>query len=210
MAEARNLGYEIIDLDTYMATANNLLNSIESNKPDIVVAGGHSSTNVYTVQNEEEAIVACHNDQVLAGTQSLFATCLFGAQGVPSIVSKGGIVSAGWASEYSWIVSANAEPASDPKAYSFGRLIIEPMVQVLKSKDWSQWYPTLQKVGNEELAYWRQSNDVDAATIISNLIHDMSNATIAGAVNVSAGGISLLGLAPIVVVAAIVLLAKKI
>lgn len=176
--EARRLGHSVQQLVDGELTESNLIGTIASYAPEFVVAGGHGNQNVFTGMNLSPLIVACTNDGMLAGSQVLFASCLTGIGLVPSVVSKGGIAAAGFTSEFTWVVSADYDPNTDPYSQPFGRLIVEPMVEVLKGRGWKAWYDTLRRIGAEEKAAWGQvTDDPLAAQVVYFLDHDVRAAT---------------------------------
>jgi len=176
--EARRLGHSVRQLVDGELTESNLIGVIEGYAPEFVVAGGHGNQSTFTGMNLSPLIVACTNDGMLAGSQVLFASCLTGIELVPSVVSKGGLAAAGFTSEFTWVVSEPYDPYSDPYAQPFGRLIVEPMVEVLKGRGWRAWHDTLRRIGAEEKAAWgRVTDDPLAAQVVYFLDHDMRAAT---------------------------------
>ncbi len=180
--EARRLGHSVRQLVDGELTESNLYGVMESYAPEYVVAGGHGNQNVFTGMNLQPLIIACTNDQMLRGAQVLFASCLTGIGLVPSVVSKGGLAAAGFTSEFTWVVSADYDPYTDPYAKPFGRLIVEPMIEVLKGRGWKAWYDTLRRIGAEEKAAWGQvTDDPLAAQVVYFLDHDVRAATFVSA-----------------------------
>ena len=194
--EARRLGHSVRQLVGGELTESNLRGTIDSYAPEYVVAGGHGNQNVFTGMSLQPLIVACTNDQMLSGSQVLFASCLTGVGLVPSVVSKGGLAAAGFTSEFTWVVSEPYDPVSDPYSRPFGRLIVEPMVEVLKGRGWKAWYNTLRRVGGEEKAAWGQVvDDPLASQVVYFLDHDIRSATFVSAEEEMPG----LGLGPLLV-----------
>ena len=112
----------------------------------------------------------------------LFASCLCGVELVPSVVSKGGLAAAGFTAEFTWVVSEPYDPYTDPYSQPFGRLIVEPMVEVLKGRGWRAWYDTLRRIGEEEKAAWgRVVDDPMASQVVYFLDHDIRAATFVSA-----------------------------
>ena len=178
VGEARRLGHSVYQLADGDLTESNLYGVIESFKPEIVIGAGHGSASTFTGMNLKPLIVACVNDQVLSGSQVLFASCLCGVELVPSVVSKGGLAAAGFTSEFTWVVSSPYDPYTDPYSQPFGRLIVEPMVEVLKGRGWRAWYDTLRSIGEEEKASWgRVTDDPLASQVVYFLDHDIRAAT---------------------------------
>ena len=187
--EARRLGHSVFQLADGELTESNLYGAIESFSPEYVVAGGHGSATTFTTMNLQPLIVACSNDEVLSGSQVLFASCLCGIELVPSVVSKKGLAAAGFTSEFTWVVSEPYDPSTDPYSQPFGRLIVEPMIEVLKGRGWKAWYDTLRKIGAEEKAAWGQvTDDPMASQIVYFLDHDIKAATYVAGGEVVGGG----------------------
>lgn len=176
--EARRLGHSVRQLVDGELTESNLIGVVESYVPEYVIAGGHGNQNTFTGMNLSPLIVACTNDDLLSGSQVLFASCLTGVELVPSVVSKGGLAAAGFTSEFTWVVSGPYDPYTDPYSRPFGRLIVEPYIEVLKGRGWRAWYDTLKRVGEEEKAAWGQvTDDPLAAQVVYFLDHDIRSAT---------------------------------
>jgi len=196
VGEARRLGHSVSQLVDGELTESNLYGEIERFKPEYVIGGGHGSTNTFTGMNLHPLIVACTNDGVFYGSQVLFASCLCGVELVPSVVRKGGLAAAGFTSEFTWVVSEPYDPYSDPYSQPFGRLIVEPMIEVLKGRGWKAWHDTLRRVGEEEKAAWGQViDDPLASQVVYFLDHDIRSATFVS----TEEGMPGLGLGPLLV-----------
>lgn len=189
MEEARRLGHSVQQLVDGELTESNLYGAIKSYAPEYIVAGGHGNQNVFTGMNLVPLIVACTNDGILAGSQVLFASCLTGIGLVPSAVSKGALAAAGFTSEFTWVISPDYNPVTDPYSQPFGRLIVEPMIEVLKGRGWRVWYDTLRRIGEEEKAAWGQvTDDPLASQVVYFLDHDIRAATYVSATEEPPGG----------------------
>ena len=176
--QARILGHSVYHLADGELTETNLYGAIEQQSPEYVFAGGHGSSSVFTTMDAQPLIVACSNDEVLAGAQVLFASCLCGVELVPSAYGKGALAVAGFSSEFTWVVSEPYDPASDPYAYPFERMIVEPVLEVLRGRGWAGWYSRLRAVAAEERAKWGQvTDDPLAAQIVYCIDHDAGCAT---------------------------------
>lgn len=186
-SEARLLGHQVMSLTGGEASESNLKSVLESFEPTYAILGGHGSATVFTGMNLSPLLVACQNDEMLEGTQSLFVSCLTGISLVPSVVSKGGVAAAGFTSEFTWVVSPPYIPATDPYAAPFERMIVEPATVVLRGGSWADWYAAIQRVKREEEAKWGVSDDVLASDVIYCLRHNAGAATFMGAGVVRAG-----------------------
>lgn len=179
--EAMALGHEVYYLSGSLVTAYGLLGAMEQYQPDLVVLSGHGSAAVFTGAGMQEVLRACTNDQMMAGSHSMFISCLVGLQLVPSIVRKGGLAAQGYVKEFIWMIDGSGNPAMDPYAASFERILVESAVALMKGGSWRDWYQTFHRVCNEEITRWGASDDPVAASVIMCIRQDKSAAVVSGA-----------------------------
>lgn len=203
--EARGMGHEVMYVRDYGLTPESYAAAVQSFRPEIVIASGHGGPNVFTTMNVSPLIVACTNDGELAGTGSVFMSCLLGQVLAPSIVKKGGRSVAAFTSEFTWIVSEPYNPATDPYWAPFSRMLMEATREVLRGNGWGAWYSTFQRVGREEEQRWGFSTDPQAPDIVYAIRHDLGCATILGAGAGAGAGLGELGILALIPVAALML-----
>ena len=188
IGEARLLGAEVLSLRGFVSEAD-LAGALQSFNPEIVVMGGHGNSNTFTTEGLVPLLIACTNDQVLSGRETLVFSCLTGNQLVPSIVSKSGLAAGGFTAEFVWVVDPSVPPSQDPFARPFERLFVEPSLELVKGNGFAGWYSKFQSVALEEERAWSQSTDPLAAQVVLSLIQDRRAATWFGeGGGVSAGG----------------------
>lgn len=198
------MGHEVTQLKDYEANEDNLYSVVENWRPELCFFAGHGSGGSFTTMNLQPLLVACRNDGILAGSGSLFISCLTGIELVPSIVSKGGLASAGFTSEFTWVVSEPYDPFTDPYWKPFERMLLEGSRELLRGNGWRAWYDAVQRVGREEEAKWGYSTDPLAPSVVYALRHDYSVATYVG----EAGGVVAGGLNPLIVLIPLLLIAS--
>lgn len=188
--EARLLGHQVLSLMNADEAA--LRSAIESFQPKFCFMGGHGSGTTLTTTNLQPLLVACQNDEMLSGTQVLFASCLTGISLVPSVMSKDGVAAAGFTAEFTWVVGEPYDPATDVYSKPFERLIVEPAVEVLRALSFGPWFTAIRRIGAEEERTWGLSEDPLASQIVYCLRHNVGAATVMGEGVVRAGMGSLL------------------
>lgn len=198
---AREMGVQVLWLQGAEMTAGNIQRAMQEFSPDYIVLGGHGSDNVFTGLNMTPVFVGCVNDEILAGSETLFVSCLTGRQLVPSVVRKGGIAAAGFTAEYTWVISEPFNPETDPFAKPFERMIVEPVLEVLRGGGWTGWYNKLQSVADEEERRWGLIDDPLSPQVVLAIRQDRRAATWTG-VGGGAGGGG--GLVPLVVLLALI------
>ena len=186
---ARNLGAQVIQIRGASANIGTLFEVLQNFKPEFVFIGGHGSSNLITTTNLEPLLVACQNDEIMAGLQSYFISCLSGIALVPSVVRKGGLSSAGFTEEYAWVISPPFVPEQDPTWRPFERLIVEPALEAIRGGGARGWYNRLQAVAGEEERRWGESTEPIASQVLLFLRQDKRAATFTGEGGV--GGVSL-------------------
>jgi len=186
---AAGIGVEVVQVRGESANIGTLYELLQSFMPDYVFLGGHGSSNVITMAELEPLLIACQNDEVLAGLQSFFISCLCGLVLVPSVVRKGGVAAAGFTEEYAWVITPPYVPAEDPTWRPFERLIVEPALEAVRGGGARGWYNKLQAVALEEERIWGQSTEAIAAQVLMFLRQDKRAATFTGVGGGEAGGI---------------------
>jgi len=136
MNEARAAGHEVRGLTGSAVTTQGLLSSMEGYAPDLVLLGGHGSPNVFTGSGYQTVLQACLNDQMMAGSRALFVSCLTGQQLVPSMVRKGAVAAQGFVKEFTWMISGDGVPSTDPYAASFNRTLVESARVIMQGGSW--------------------------------------------------------------------------
>jgi hypothetical protein len=129
--EARKRGYGIIDLYGADATKEKIVQTIQNEKPEVAILGGHGNGNTYTAQELEVIMQACSGDEVMAGTISNFLSCSVGQELLPSIVKKGGIWTVGYQVDFQFIVDTNYPVESDPYAEPFRDVTLTVIKKIL-------------------------------------------------------------------------------
>lgn len=214
LGEASAAGHEVRQLTGYMVTSYGLLSSIEQYLPDFVILGGHGLPRIFTGAGLQTVLEACVNDQMMAGTQSFFLSCLTGLQLVPSIVKKGGVVASGFVKEYVWMIDGFGNPANDFYAASFTRTLVEPHALFFSGltldnypQKWREFYSDFKRISDEEIRRWGMSADPLAASVIFCLKQNRSALVVSGAGSMD-GAVS--GIAVLVPIAAVALSGVKI
>ena len=129
--EAVKRGFDVIDMVDEACTFENLKAMIETENAEVVIAGGHGSSNVFTGQNQQVVLQACQNDQVMNGTISHFLSCLIGQTLLPSIISKGGVFTIGYIVSFEFMVDTNFPVEEDPYAEPFKDCTIAIVAKML-------------------------------------------------------------------------------
>ena len=186
---ASNLGAQVVQIRGASANIGTLFEVLQSFRPEYVFIGGHGSSNLITTTNLEPLLVACQNDEIMAGLQSYFISCLSGIALVPSVVRKGGLSSAGFTEEYAWVITPPYDPSQDPTWRPFERLIVEPALEAVRGGGARGWYNKLQAVAMEEERIWGQSTEPIASQVLMFLRQDKRAATFTGAGGGEGGGI---------------------
>ena len=185
MQEARAAGHDVRGLTGAAVTTQGLLSSMESYQPDLVMLGGHGSPNIFTGVGYQTVLQACQNDQMMAGSRVLFISCLTGQQLVPSMVRKGALAAQGFVKEFTWMISGEGVPASDPYAASFTRTLVESARVIMRGGSWQDWYRAFTRVSDEEIQRWGGSSDPLAASVIQCIRNNKSAAVVSGAGTIS-------------------------
>ena len=197
MQEAQAAGHEVRGLTGYAVTAQGLLSSMESYQPDLVLLGGHGSSTMFLGAGYQTVLLACTNDQMMAGSRALFVSCLTGLTLVPSMVRKGAIAAQGYVKEFTWMISGEGAPASDPYAASFTRTLVESARVIMRGGSWQDWYRKFLAVSDEEIQRWGQSSDPLAASVVQCLRSNRSAAVVSGAGTISEEGGAVSGGVPV-------------
>jgi len=208
-SEFRAAGHDTRELTGAADTQAGLLSSMEQFQPSLVVFAGHGSERIMTGAGIQPILVACNNDQIMAGSSALFVACLTGIELCPSIVSKGGLAAQGYVKEFMFMTDGSGVPSSDQYAYSFMRTLVLAARAVAQGGSWRDWYQTFKTVSQEEIAWWNQSEDPLAGSVVFCLQSNLSAAVVSGGGTVdtspipgeegAAGG----GLAPLVIIGVI-------
>jgi hypothetical protein len=203
--EFRAAGHDVRELSGSADTQAGLLSSMEQFQPDFVVFAGHGSERIMTGAGIQPILIACNNDQIMAGSSCLFIACLTGIALCPSIVSKGGIAAQGYVKEFMFMTDGLGSPASDQYAYSFTRILVSAARVMAQGGSWRDWYSTFRAVSQEEIAWWNQSEDPLAASVIYCLQSNLGAAVVSGAGTVdTAEGLGGSGLMPLVVIGTVI------
>ena len=181
---ARALGHEVMDLSGEAATKEAFFSALETFRPEIVIACSHGSPTLFTSQGGEVALQACRNDDVMAGTQAYFVSCLVGQELLPSMNEKDARVVAGYTAEFVWVIHPgySDRPLEDPYARPFMRAVVEPTAELLAGASWRQWYDRTVAMFNRGIAEWFGSEDPNAPQIVAALEHDRDSLVVYGEV----------------------------
>ena len=203
-AEASMAGHQVRDLSGTFVTEYGLLTAMEGYQPDFVVLAGHGGPSVFTGAGMQVVLEACRNDQMMAGSQCQFISCLTGISLVPSMVSKGAIAVQGYTAEFIWMIDGSGYPAGDVYAASFTRTLVEAARAILRGGTWQEFYSTFRRVSDEEIAQWGNSSDPLAASVMMCLRSNRDSMVISGAgsMEVPEGGNILI---PALVAAAVIM-----
>jgi len=170
--EARRRGYSVIDLYGADATKEKIMEIIRSEKPEVLILGGHGNSDTYTAQEMEVVMKACSGDEVMNGTISHFLSCLVGQQLLPSIVKKGGIWCIGYQTDFQFIVDTSYPVESDPYALPFRDVTLTVITKMLDGGTLKQvWDAGIAKC-NEWIAKLWSKPETQWAAVISSLVHD--------------------------------------
>lgn len=171
--DARRRGLLIEDLLGPEATADNFRIAITTLDPALVYGMGHGNSNVFTLQNQEYALVACTNDQLLAGRVVYLLSCVTGAGLGPSAVGKGCLAYMGYDQDFSFIIEDPYNPASDRYTNGgFRQGGIEPILSLQAGKTAGEAFERTLAVFNQWIDYWSKSSDSQASLCVANLAHD--------------------------------------
>ncbi len=179
---ARRLGHDVLDLAVYDATQEKFMDAMAEFQPEFIFAMGHGNANHFSGQDVEIVLTGCTNDQVLAGTQSMFLSCLMGQELAPSINSKGGRAIAAYNEEFVWVVHPDYDNdvLNDPYAEAYKRAVVNPSVEILKGASWTQFYNLTVGYYNQGIDQWWESNDPNASEIVRALTQDRDSLLILG------------------------------
>lgn len=118
--EAVKRGYKVIDLVDEACIFDMLKATIESEKPDIAIMGGHGNATVFSGFEQQIVLQACTNDEVMSGTISHFLSCSVGQILLPSIVEKKGISTIGYQVDFRFDVDLRETPLPGDKSIVIG------------------------------------------------------------------------------------------
>lgn len=188
-AGAQRMGAEAMQIRGPPANFFTLVDALQSFQPELVFIGGHGSSNLIMTSALEPLLVACENDEVMAGVQSYFISCLSGIALVPSVVRKGGVASAGFTEEFAWVISPPFIPESDPTWQPFERLLVESALAAIRGGGARGWFNRLQAVAAEEERRWGAMTEPIASQVLMYLRQDKRAATWTGEGGGEGGGI---------------------
>jgi len=184
---ALNLGHEVVDLEGENATETRFFEEMGSFQPDFVAAVGHGSASVFSGQDAETVLQACTNDQVMAGKEAYFLSCLMGQRLIPSMISKGAYTVAGYTTEFTWSIDDRYlnRPLEDPRAYPFMAAFMEGLRVLLEGGTWSRFYDATVNMFNAGIAEWTLSTDLEAVDVVAGLKQDRNSLIVLGEGQVS-------------------------
>jgi hypothetical protein len=172
VTEAKNRGYDVIDMADEEATKEKFMKVMETEKPELCFLGGHGSPTVFTGYEQQIVMEACQNDQIMTATISHLLSCYVGQQLLPSMISKGAISTIGYNVDFQFYIDTNYSVDTDPYAQPFKELtltIIEKMLDGVKLKD--VWNAGIAKCDELIARYWDKP-EIDWSNVISALQHD--------------------------------------
>lgn len=188
---AQEMGHAVIDIEGIYATPEAFYQALTQYRPDFVVAMGHGAPNAFGGQNGQIVLQGCTNDQMMAGTQAYFVSCLMAQKLVPSMVSKGAYGVAGYSADFVWNMASGylENPLDDPKAYPFMRALVDGTRVILEHlrtspnispEAWRRFYLTTVDLFNQGIQEWRLSPSPDAIDIVNGLEQDKNSLVILG------------------------------
>lgn len=101
-------GITVVDLVGDLATKAEINQALQDYDPTCFIGVGHGSADLFTAQNREVVFETCNCDQ-LAGRAAFLQSCRTAVNLGPDIITKGGIVYAGYIVSYTWIVLSDIE-----------------------------------------------------------------------------------------------------
>lgn len=181
---ARAMGHSCLDLDKEKATRTNLESAITEFKPELFFGCSHGSTNAFSGQNKEIVLTACLDDEIMAGTQDYFVSCLMGAILGPDLVEKGALAVAAYTQEFVWLIHPDYQdnPLADPYAQAFKDAVVNPSIDLLAGA--INWIPGFYNRSvewfNRGVSEWFESTDPNAGQIVASLEHDRDSLIVLG------------------------------
>jgi len=169
---ASQLGYSVVDLNGNGATRANLESALTQTTFDFIFLGGHGNPDLFTLQNGEEALRACVNDQLLSGTTAVLISCYTGQTLGPSIIAKTGRGYFGWLSDFQFLTNTTYTVADDPLAAPFRDIILEVISRTLQGQPLSQvWEGTIAKCEQLTAALWNRPEPI-WSQVLQSIDHD--------------------------------------
>ncbi|GAI45612.1 unnamed protein product, partial [marine sediment metagenome] len=117
--EATRRGFDVIDVIDEACTFDTLEEIMASQKIDALILLGHGNSNTFTGSNQVTVFKACQNDELMSGTISHFLSCSVGQELLPSIISKGGVYTIGYAVDFQFMIDTEYSVEEDPVAEPF-------------------------------------------------------------------------------------------
>jgi len=179
---AERFGHTVLDLSRDAATQERLFTALAEFQPDIMFLCSHGNESQFSGQNGEVVFTACHNDEVMAGNQAYYLSCLMGEALVPSMVSKGAVTVAGYVTEFVWVIDPAYvdDKLADPRAYPFMRAIVESSGRLLEGGSWQHFYDTWVAMCNMGVREWFERDDPTAPSIVAALEQDRDSLVVLG------------------------------
>jgi len=179
---ARSLGHAVLDVQGVECTPQAFYDAMNNFQPDLIITVGHGNENNFSCQDRELVLTGCTNDQIMAGSQAYFLSCLMAQELVPSMVKKGAVSVLGFTSEFVWLINPDYQDdlPNDPYAKPFKDAVVEPCRSLLSGSTWQQVYDSGVALFDRGIADWFESNDPMAGEIVAALMQDRDSMVVYG------------------------------
>jgi len=168
--EATKRGYNVIDIVDEACTFETLKATIESEKPTVIILGGHGNSTTFTGYEQQIVFQACSGDEIMSGTISHFLSCLVAQELLPSIIKKKGVWTLGYQTTFDFMIDP-------PEAVTpFRDITLAVITKMLDGGKLKEVWDAGIKKGEEWIAkLWNRSETWCAETIqcIDKDIHGM-------------------------------------
>ncbi|GAH96717.1 unnamed protein product, partial [marine sediment metagenome] len=170
--EATRRGYDVIDMIDEACTFDTLQEIMTSQKIDALIFLGHGNSNTFTGSKQVTVFKACQNDELMSGTISHFLSCSIGQELLPSIISKGGVYTIGYAVDFQFMINPEFPVEEDPVAEPFGDVTVAIIKAILDGKKLKDvWNVGISKC-DEWINKLHNRPEVIWAEVIGALRHD--------------------------------------
>ena len=179
---AKNIGHNVLDITGAECTPQAFYDAMNNFQPDLIITVGHGNENNFSCQDRELVLTGCTNDQIMAGKQGFYLSCLVGQELLPSMVKKGAVSVLGFTSEFVWLINPDYldNIPNDPYAKSFKDAVVESCRKLLSGSTWQQVYEGGVALFDKGIANWFESEDPMAGEIVAALTQDRDSMVVYG------------------------------
>ena len=171
---ARGLGHWVMDLHGEDATPENVINTVQTFNPELMVMLGHGSPVEYTVQNKAHLMRKCSIPFDVGGKRGYFVSCLMGQELGPDLVEKGMNSFIGYMTEFIFMFDYRYQddPLDDPRAKPFLESAMVPVEYLLRGRSHLEAYRATVRAYNNWIDRLYGMPEPEVADMINYLAHD--------------------------------------